>query len=153
MNRIGFRNGILKLKTYIFGEKKSTKYILISLLSFSNFHICSIIWTCSINLNSPFTLTVTKRQTCFSRPSLKSNEKKPCSFLLCHSLGSFSGFLGNMLDYYPYRAFGGQNKIVYSTRFVRRAILFKYCPGNIFLILPRLYVTNHLTLLYVYDMS
>ena len=26
--------------------------------------------------------------------------------------------------YYPYRAFGGQNKIVYSTRFVtRRAIL------------------------------
>ena len=26
--------------------------------------------------------------------------------------------------YYPYRAFGGQNKIVYSTRFVRRAIFF-----------------------------
>ena len=26
--------------------------------------------------------------------------------------------------YYPYRAFGGQNKIVYSARFVRRAILF-----------------------------
>ena len=55
--------------------------------------------------------------------------------------------------YYPYRAFGGQNKIVYSTCFVRRAIFFKYCPGNIFLILPRLYVTNHLTLIYVYDMS
>ena len=26
--------------------------------------------------------------------------------------------------YYPYRAFGGQNKIVFSARFVRRAILF-----------------------------
>ena len=44
-------------------------------------------------------------------------------------------------DYYPYRAFGGQNKIVYSMHFV------------ILLILPRLYVTNHLTLIYVYDMS
>ena len=29
-----------------------------------------------------------------------------------------------IMDYYPYRAFGGQNKIVYSTRFVRRAIFF-----------------------------
>ena len=30
----------------------------------------------------------------------------------------------NIKYYYPYRAFGGQNKIVYSTRFVtRRAIL------------------------------
>ena len=47
--------------------------------------------------------------------------------------------------YYPYRAFGGQSKIVYSTRFVtRRAIL---------LILPGLYLTNRLTLIYVYDMS
>ena len=26
--------------------------------------------------------------------------------------------------HYPYRAFGGQNKIVYSTNFVRRAIFF-----------------------------
>ena len=49
----------------------------------------------------------------------------------------------NILDYYPYRAFGGQNKIVYSTRFVRRAIFFEYCPGNIFLILPGLNVPNH----------
>ena len=32
-------------------------------------------------------------------------------------------------------------------------ILYKYCPGNILLILPGLYVTNHLTLIYVYDMS
>ena len=39
--------------------------------------------------------------------------------------------------YYPYRAFGGQNKIVYSTRFVRRAIFFKYCPGNIFFNIAR----------------
>ena len=31
----------------------------------------------------------------------------------------------NIIHYYPYRAFGGQNKIVYSTRFVtRRAIFF-----------------------------
>ena len=30
--------------------------------------------------------------------------------------------------YYPYRAFGDQNKIVYSTRFVRREIFFLYCP-------------------------
>ena len=30
----------------------------------------------------------------------------------------------NIMYYYPYRAFGGQNKIVYSTRFVRRAIFF-----------------------------
>ena len=51
----------------------------------------------------------------------------------------------NIIYYYPYRAFGGQNKIVYSTRFVRRAIFFKYCPGNIFSILPGLYVPNHLT--------
>ena len=29
-----------------------------------------------------------------------------------------------LYNYYPYRAFGGQNKIVYSTRFVRRAIFF-----------------------------
>ena len=44
-------------------------------------------------------------------------------------------FDGNKFHYYPYRAFGGQNKIVYSTRFVtRRAIL---------LILSGLYVTNH----------
>ena len=50
-----------------------------------------------------------------------------------------------LYNYYPYRAFGGQNKIVYSTRFARRAMFFKYCPGNIFLILPGLYVTNHLT--------
>ena len=28
----------------------------------------------------------------------------------------------NIYYYYSYRAFGGQNKIVYSTRFVRRAI-------------------------------
>ena len=49
-----------------------------------------------------------------------------------------------IMYYYPYMAFGGHNKIVYSTRFVtRRAIL---------LILPGLYVTNHLTLIYVYDM-
>ena len=53
--------------------------------------------------------------------------------------------LNKKMYYYPYRAFGGQNKIVYSTRFVRRAIFFKYWPGNIFLILPGLYVTNHLT--------
>ena len=32
-------------------------------------------------------------------------------------------FKGNTY-YYPYRAFGGQNKIVYPTRFVRRAIFF-----------------------------
>ena len=51
----------------------------------------------------------------------------------------------NIPYYYPYRAFGGQNKIVYSTRFVRRAIFFQYCPGNIFSILPGLYVPNHLT--------
>ena len=39
--------------------------------------------------------------------------------------------------YYPFRAFGGQNKIVYSTRFLtRRGILlilpgqyYYYCPG------------------------
>ena len=29
-----------------------------------------------------------------------------------------------LYNYYPYRAFGGQNKIVYSTRLVRRAIFF-----------------------------
>ena len=51
----------------------------------------------------------------------------------------------NILYYYPYRAFGGQNKIVYSTHFVtRRAII---------LLLPGLHVSNHLTLIYVYDLS
>ena len=35
----------------------------------------------------------------------------------------------HIIYYYPYRAFGGQNKIVYSTRFVtRRAILI--LPGQ-----------------------
>ena len=29
-----------------------------------------------------------------------------------------------MVYYYPYRAFGGQNKIVYSTRFVTRKAIF-----------------------------
>ena len=52
-------------------------------------------------------------------------------------------YIVNITYNYPYRAYGGQNKIVYSTRFVtRRAIS---------LILPGLYVTNHLTLIYVYD--
>ena len=40
--------------------------------------------------------------------------------------------IGNNFHYYPYRAFCGQNKIVYSTCFVtRRAISYKYYPGNI----------------------
>ena len=30
----------------------------------------------------------------------------------------------NIQYYYTYRAFGGQNKILYSTHFVRRAIFF-----------------------------
>ena len=47
-----------------------------------------------------------------------------------------------LYNYYPYKAFGGQNKIVYSTRLVtRRAII----------LLPGVHVTNHLTLIYVYD--
>ena len=62
-----------------------------------------------------------------------------------HAVGrGFGSYPGHTIDYYPYRAFGGQNKIVYSTRFVkRRAILLR---------LSGLYVTNHLTLNYVYDM-
>ena len=59
----------------------------------------------------------------------------------------------NNYYHYPYRAFDGQNKIVYFRFVTRRAIIFLYCPGNILLILPGLYVTNHLTLIYVYDMS
>ena len=40
--------------------------------------------------------------------------------------------MGNNKYYYPYRAFGGQNKIMYSTRFVtRRAILLFFDLGNI----------------------
>ena len=40
--------------------------------------------------------------------------------------------------YYPYRAFGGQNKIVYSTRFVtRRAIFFLILPGQYFFDIAR----------------
>ena len=31
--------------------------------------------------------------------------------------------------YYPYRAFGGQNKIVYSTRFVTRRTMILLLPG------------------------
>ena len=38
----------------------------------------------------------------------------------------------NIPYYYPYRAFGGQNKILYSTRFVRRAIFFLILPGQYF---------------------
>ena len=36
----------------------------------------------------------------------------------------YSIAVSNIKHYYPYRAFGGQNKIVYSTRFVRREIFF-----------------------------
>ena len=32
-------------------------------------------------------------------------------------------------NYYPYRAFGGQNKIVYSTRFVTRRAIILLLPG------------------------
>ena len=69
-----------------------------------------------------------------------NNDTDTILFFCMHVMKS-----GNNINYYPYRAFGGQNKIVYSPRFVRRAIFFEYCPGNIFLILPGLYVTNHLT--------
>ena len=48
-------------------------------------------------------------------------------------------------NYYPYIAFGDQNKIVYSMRFVTRR--------GILLLLPGLYVTNHSTLISVYDLS
>ena len=36
---------------------------------------------------------------------------------------------GNMNDYYPYRAFGGQNKTVCSTRFVTRRAIISLLPG------------------------
>ena len=36
----------------------------------------------------------------------------------------------NILDYNPYRAFGGQNRIVYSTRFVTRRAMILLLPGN-----------------------
>ena len=49
----------------------------------------------------------------------------------------------NKYYYYPYRAFGGQNKIVYSMRFVTRRAIISLLPG--------LYVTYHLILIYVYD--
>ena len=35
----------------------------------------------------------------------------------------------NNHDHYPYRAFGGQNKIVYSTRFVTRRAIILLLPG------------------------
>ena len=44
---------------------------------------------------------------------------------------------GSIYIYYPYRAFGGQNKIVYSTRFVRRAIFFLILPGQYFFNIAR----------------
>ena len=36
----------------------------------------------------------------------------------------------NIKFYYPYRAFSGQNKIVYSTRFVTRTAIILLLPGN-----------------------
>ena len=36
----------------------------------------------------------------------------------------------NTNHYYPYRAFGGQNKIVYSTCFVTRRAIILLLPGN-----------------------
>ena len=59
----------------------------------------------------------------------------------------------NIRYYYPYRAFGGQNKIVYSTRFVTRRANNIIIARAIILLLPGLHVTNHLTLIYVYDLS
>ena len=38
--------------------------------------------------------------------------------------------LNNIQHYYPYRAFGGQNKIVYSTRFVTRRAIILLLPGQ-----------------------
>ena len=50
--------------------------------------------------------------------------------------------------YYPYRAFGGQNEIVLcdggKNNIIAQAIIS---------LLPGLHVTNHLTLIYVYDLS
>ena len=43
---------------------------------------------------------------------------------VCKTVWHFMAAMLNNLYYYPYRAFGGQNKIVYSTRFVMRAIFF-----------------------------
>ena len=46
--------------------------------------------------------------------------------------------LANIDYYYPYRAFGGQNTIVYSTRFVtRRAIFFLNIAWAIFFNIAR----------------
>ena len=39
-------------------------------------------------------------------------------------------YIENNLYYYPYRAFGDQNKIVYSTRFVTRRAIILLMPGN-----------------------
>ena len=35
----------------------------------------------------------------------------------------------NIYHYYPYRAFGGQNKIVYPTHFVTRRSIILLLPG------------------------
>ena len=48
----------------------------------------------------------------------------PCLPIL-HNLG------GSIRDYYPYRAFGGQNKIVYSTRFLTRRAIILLLPRPI----------------------
>ena len=49
----------------------------------------------------------------------------------------FDVFVVNIVYYYSYRAFGGQNKIVYSTRFVRRAIFFLNIARAIFFNIAR----------------
>ena len=44
---------------------------------------------------------------------------------IARGVNNINNNINNNIEYYSYRAFGGQNKIVYSTRFVtRRAIFF-----------------------------
>ena len=70
----------------------------------------------------------TELDECLSGPCLNGNCTDILNGYTCSCSEGFTGLqceIGNMIHYNPYRAFGGPNKIVYSTHFVtRRAIFF-----------------------------
>ena len=49
---------------------------------------------------------------------------------ICSEILNILDTTNNKYYYYPYRAFGGQNKIVYSTCFVTRRAILLILPGQ-----------------------
>ena len=59
----------------------------------------------------------------------RPNESTVKTSLRFYCVAPHETSLSNIIVYYPYRAFGGQNKIVYSTHFVTRRAIILLLPG------------------------